>query len=302
MNWFAHYYQTALNSDSWLSNLGHDVPIFVLLFSLIIGFSLIVLRELKTTTFVISAISAYFVAKFLNPIFSLDFLHTGSRLDSLSLETFVVGCGMLLGPILLAGCVFKRFRSLDRMMIGLLISTVSWLIFGYHLALINGGMKFELKTREENLISVLMLSNASFKETCKFMSLDCREGKKTDHLQYVSHEIERQANDHLAFYRASGKSPLLFSDSNALITSNTPYAFAYIENSTNFRWVIDTKTPEKIFASHKALFSLFTAMAVYFWTAFIYTALFLHNLMRFFRYEKNQEQRTASGQTADQLR
>lgn len=288
MNWFADYYQFALHSKSWLSDLNPDTSIFVLLFSLLLGFSLLIMREIKTTAFLASGAIACLTATFINPIFSISFLNTGSRLDTLSLDTLIVAVSMLFGPLLLGACLFKRFRSLDRMMIGLLLSTTGWLIFGYHLALINGGMKYDLHVREESLVSVLKLSDASFKETCKVMNLDCREGKRVERLQHVESEIERQANDYLKFYRESGKTPLLFSDSNALITQNTPYAYAYIETPSKFRWVIDTDTPEKIFVSYKAMFSLFTAAAIYFWTCFIFVALFLHNLMRFFRYEKTK--------------
>lgn len=291
MNWFSTYYQTALNSNSWLTDLSPSTPIFFLLFSIFLGASLFPLKQVKVTAFIIAALSAYACKEFLNPIFSIEFLHTGSRLDSLSLDTFVVMVGMILGPILLGACVIKKFRSLDRMMTGLLIAVTAWLIFGYHMLLINGGMKYDLKLRETDLVSVLKLSDQGFKETCSAMRLDCREGAKTEKLHYLSSEVERQANDYLSFYREQGKIPLLFSDSNALITQNTPYAYAYIETSTKFRWVIDTNTPQKIFTSYKALFALVVSAIVYFWSLFIFTAMFLHHLMGFLRQEKALDSR-----------
>ena len=286
MHWFSQYYQNSIASEGWLTHLSPDTAIFVLLFSIIMGSSLFFKKEIKPSLFILSWIISYAAMKWINPIFSLEFINTGSRLDSLSLETLIVSFGMLIGPILLFINVKRRFRSLDRMMIGLLITVCSWLIFGYHIAIINGSMKYELKQRESDLTAVIKLSDSSFKETCRTMSLDCRQGKKIQNLSHLVPEIEKQANDYLNFYRNEGKSPLFFSDSNALITQQSPYAYAYIETATKYRWVIDTKKPKETFKSHKVIFSIFTMTAVFFWTAFIYTAMFLHHLMRYLREAK----------------
>lgn len=290
MNWFSQYYQNSIASEGWLTHISADTPIFILLFSIILGLSLFFKKEIKPSIFILSGVISYASMKWINPIFSFEFFKTGSRLDSLSLDTLIISFGMIIGPILLFINLKKKFRSIDRMMIGLLITVCSWLIFGYHLTIINGSMKYELKQRESDLTAVIKLSDSSFKETCQTMSLDCRQGKKTQHLSHSNPEVERQANDYLNFYREKGKIPLFFSDSNALITQQSPYAYAYVETATKYRWVIDTKNPKETFESNKAIFTIFTMSAVYFWTTFIYIAMFLHHLMRYFREEKMKNQ------------
>jgi hypothetical protein len=286
MNWFTQFFQAQLAQSGWLSQLSLSLPIQFLFFSILLGLSLLKKRELKTSVFTISVVATAALI-FFDPQPTLEFLKTGSRLDGITLDTFLVAFAMILGPILIVICLRKKTRTIDRLMIAILLTASSYLMFGYHILLINGLLRFNLQQQEIHLVDVAKLNNAAFIDSCRALNLDCRTGPQTDNLEYsINDELKRQANDFLQFYRKQGKEPLLFSDSNALISKKYPYAYAYIETGKQFRWVIDTTAPKAISLAYQTAYALVCHVIIIFWTLAMLLALYLHHVMFFLRREK----------------
>jgi hypothetical protein len=286
MNWFTEYFQNQLTSEGWLTHLSLSLPIQILFFSILVGFSLFIKKTVKTKVFLFS-LAATVALIYFDPQPTLEFLKTGSRLDGITMDTFLVAIAMILGPLLLLLCIRKSTRTVDRFMIGLLLTASSYLMFGYHMVLINGMLRYDLQRQEIHLIDIAKLNNQAFLESCNAMHLDCRTGAQTETLEYsINSELKRQANDFLHFYRKEGKEPLLFSDSNALISKKYPYAYAYIETGSQFRWIIDTTIPAQISLAYQSIYALICHSIVIFWTFFMFLALYLHNVMFALRREK----------------
>lgn len=279
MNWFTEYFRQQLESGGWLTELSLSLPIQILFFSILIGFSLFFVKDVRTKVFCWCAVATAALIYF-DPQPTLEFLKTGTRLDGITMDTALVAIAMLIGPALLFMCFWRSKRTVDRMMIGILLTAVSYLMFSYHVLLINGMLRYELHQQESHLVDITKLDNQSFLKVCAAMTLDCRSGPQTENLEYsVNSELKRQVNDFLHFYREQNREPLLFSDSNALISKKYPYAYAYVETGSQFRWVIDTDKPKRISMSYQAAFALVCHVIVFFWTFFMLMALFFHNVM-----------------------
>ncbi|MBI6727213.1 hypothetical protein YA0089_26725 [Pseudomonas viridiflava] len=286
MNWFTEYFRQQLENSGWLTELSLSLPIQILFFSTLIGCSLFFVKTVRTNVFCWSAVAIAALIYF-DPQPTLEFLKTGTRLDGITMDTALVAIAMLIGPALLLMCFWRSKRTVDRMMIGILLTAVSYLMFSYHILLINGMLRYELHQQESHLVDIIKLDNQSFSKTCIAMGLDCRTGPQTETLEYsVNSELKRQANDFLHFYRDQNREPLLFSDSNALISKKYPYAYAYVETGSQFRWVIDTDKPKKISLSYQTAFALVCHVIVIFWTFFMFTALFFHNVMFVLRKQR----------------
>ncbi|MFK4132344.1 hypothetical protein ACI2KR_08625 [Pseudomonas luteola] len=287
MNWFTSYYNSQMNTLGWLSDLNVSMPIQVLLFSVIVTGGLLYLRSLTSPLFYLSS-GLTAIVMFLDPKPTLEFLHTGTRIDSLSFDTCIVVLGMVLGTTTLVLCIWRKFRTVDRLMFAVSLTVASYLICGYHILLINGMLRYELKQQESHLIDVARINDQAFGPTCKALKLDCRTGKRPERLEYaLNADLEKQANDHLAYYRKNYRPPMLFSDSNALISTDYPYAYAYIERNTDYRWVIDTTTPARIAKSYQYAFTLICHVIVFFWLAATLIGLYLHNVIFFLKSEKH---------------
>lgn len=300
MNWFTEYFQHQLDGGGWISELSLSLPIQLLLFSLIIGVSLFKYKTLKTSVFCFSALATGMLIYF-DPQPTLEFLATGTRLDGITLDTALVMFAMIVGPVLLILSFRKKFRTIDRMMIGILLTSASFLMFGYHMLLINGMLRYDLHQQENHLMSVIKLDNRSFETTCRALHLDCRSGAQTENLEYsINSELKRQVNDFLKFYRENRQEPLIFSDSNALISKKYPYAYAYVETGSQYRWVIDTDLPRKTSLAYQAAFSLISHAIIIFWTVSMMLALFMHNVMFQLRKEQARERALAQSTTLTQ--
>lgn len=262
---------------------------------------LLFFRHLTTRVFIASlAVAIVFEVVDLDPrAFTQGYPFLPDVLRNLTHEAVLVMLTWIVAMGLLTQSLFRRQRSVDRVIMGVACFAVSSLLYGYHLIVINGDLLTTLKTEEVFLERSIKWESEAFNSLCETPGYDCIDGVHGGEFEYPSSaEIAKQVEDYLGFYRSRGHEAFAFTLSRGLSVADHPFAAAVWDDSEGFRAIISRERPLNWMNSTKNVFGIFSWAAQIFWISFALLTIALHQWMINKRKKRRQSAAASKADTA----
>ena len=298
MNWFtSHFLTTILDPNGAWYTLGYDTEF--LLYILVFTILALLVRPTLTFKCWLGVAFAAVIVSFLDlvPQMPLYSLVDSPRLKTLSGDAILYMVFMLLGLVSFMVFVDKRRKPIAGLASSLSLMVIMGLGYGYHVVMINGGLKVQLMMLEDRVSYANTVGWEERERFCERMELICGETAKNEQPNTGFVEVDRQLADYVGFYRS--KLPEFgFTHSQALITTDQPFAVAYNEDRTGARWALDLKGARLSFDVFRIQFFIFMNLATLFWTLLPGIVVGAHHLM-IMRRKKSRMKRDLTEETSD---
>lgn len=277
-----------MESFSWVFSdwvFGEKEPVYLFVEILVVtqlaGIFLLFKKRVSVKWFFVLGITGIITYDFLLPKSSvfLGFDFLPYRVQTFSLDTWAILLGWLIGLVLLIYSVKNSTRTLQRVIVSIVLIMTCSLMYGYHLLLIQGGMKSSMILEEQRLLRTIELPLLQWEIACETNGYECQSGGIDGIIDYHEPNINKQINDFVGFYRQESPGNIYFSMSKGLVVARAPFVAAFTEDQAGYRLMVDRNSAGIYFNIAEHGFRIFSNLAMFFWFFGGLLVIILHEIM-----------------------
>lgn len=126
----------------------------------------------------------------------------------LSLDTWLVIAGWILGLALLFYNLRSKTRSVSRVAVSTVLLVTCTLMYGYHLLIVQGSLNISFTEEKGRMLRVIDTEQEYWNKTCEIHEYECGTIRKDNALNYHDDIINKEINDFLSFYKEVSADPV----------------------------------------------------------------------------------------------